>query len=123
MRLNSKLKAILVNSGFAASAMLMAGAANAQVTLNAQATITTLPDGQAVPMWGLACVQPATPPAAGAPTLGLVSADLAAAAAAAGSFGVVAVSSSNLNSPVCAGSRSVGRCGAGMPPRSKLVTP
>jgi hypothetical protein len=49
-------------SGLAASVLLLAGhAAMAQVVnLTAAPTSTTLPDGQAVPMWGYRCTDPGT---------------------------------------------------------------
>jgi hypothetical protein len=72
MRFNNTFKATLIKSGLAASVLLLAsGAANAQVALTAQPSTTTLPDGQTVPMWGLACgtvTASSGAPTAGAPT-------------------------------------------------------
>ncbi len=53
----------LVKTGFAASILAMASCASfaQSVNLTANATTTTLPDGQSVPMWGYTCTGAAAP--------------------------------------------------------------
>ena len=56
-------KASLIQSGLAASVLLLASGASladSVVTLTAAPTSTTLPDGQMVPMWGYFCGAPVT---------------------------------------------------------------
>jgi hypothetical protein len=52
---NLKVLERTLETTVAALLLLTAGVASAAVTLTAQSTITTLPDGQSVPMWGLFC--------------------------------------------------------------------
>ncbi len=73
MRANT-FKAILINTGFAASILLLgSGVAFAQsVNLTAAPTEAALPDGQTVPMWGYTCTgaaaDPSAPPGTPPPT-------------------------------------------------------
>ena len=54
-------KAILKRAVQGATVLLLgAGVAKAQVSLTAAQTVTTLPDGSTVPMWGYSCGAPAT---------------------------------------------------------------
>ncbi len=82
-----KQKSALLELSLAASVLLLAGgAASAQtVNLTAAPTQTVLPDGNAVPMWGLFCGDGG---ASGATCAGLSSANATAAAPPAGKLGV-----------------------------------
>src|ERR1700675_3730689 len=56
--LSNTLKSLLIKSGLAASALLLASGASyaqQQVNLTAGPTTQTMPDGTAVPMWGYSC--------------------------------------------------------------------
>jgi hypothetical protein len=86
MRTNS-FKSLLIQSGLAASVLLLGtGAAQAQQAINLTAgpTTTVLPDGSAVPMWGYSC---GTPVAGSTATC----APLNAAAAAAGQWSPIII--------------------------------